>query len=127
MFIPPNLSVAEVKQPHIKLFLYRPAYLLLSQLVVKLMRQCLRRIETLLGGVDHDLVDEIEEEGVCFGEHLSPFPAFYLRELIVIQVVFRIHLDHLRLGGSAKHLDDLNQVVDAAFTHEERCPVEHFE
>jgi hypothetical protein len=38
VFIPPNLSIAEVKQSHIQLFLNRPAHFLLPELIVKLMR-----------------------------------------------------------------------------------------
>lgn len=101
MFVTSNFSIAEIKQSHIELFLYRLAHFFLSELIIELMRQCFSSIETLLGRVNHDLVDEIEQERVSLGKDLPPFPTFYLRELVVIQVVLWVHLDYLCLGGRA--------------------------
>ena len=56
---------------------------------------------------------------------MLPFPLFYLREFVVVQVVVRIHLDHLGLCGGSHHLYDLDQVVNAALSDEERNSMQH--
>lgn len=59
--------------------------------------------------------------------YLVPLSFFDLRELVIIQIVIRIHVDYLGLCGSAQHLNDLNQVVDAALADEEGRAVDHLQ
>ena len=77
---------------------------------------------------------EIEQKRVCLGEDLNkrtnyfvPLSFFDFGELVVIEVVVRVHIDDLTFGGSSEHFDDLNEMVDAVFTYEKRCSLDHFQ
>lgn len=60
-------------------------------------------------------------------KYLVPLSFFDLREFVIIQVVVRIHVDYLSLCGSAQHLYDFNQVVNAALADEEGRTVDHLQ
>ena len=44
---------------------------LLTELIVELVSQSLSSIQPLLGGVYHNLADEVNQERVSFGEDLN--------------------------------------------------------
>lgn len=59
--------------------------------------------------------------------YLVPFSLLDLREFVVIEVIIRIHVDYLSLCRSSQHFDDLNQMVDAAFSDKKRRSLDHFQ
>ena len=59
--------------------------------------------------------------------YLAPLSFLDLGELIVIEVIVRIHIDDLTLGGRAQNLDDLDQMIDAVLGNEEGSPLDHFQ
>lgn len=61
MLIASNLSITEVKQPNIHLFLKCSTHLLLPQFIEKLMGEGLGCVESLLWWIDHDLGEKVEE------------------------------------------------------------------
>ena len=100
---------------------------LVPQLVVELMGQGFRRSEALLWRIAHDLPQQVDEEGVRLRKHLLPLPLLDFGELVVVEVVVRVHVNDLGLGGRSHHLDDLDQVVDAALADEQGQPVDHLQ
>ena len=101
----------------------RAADLLVSQLVEELVRERLGCVQSLLWAVDHHLRDEIQQQRIRLREDLLPLPLLYLWELVIVEVVFRVHLCHLRLGWSSQHFDDLDEVVKTAFPDEQRTSI----
>lgn len=58
---------------------------------------------------------------------MLPLSFLYFGKFIVVKIVVRVHLDHLRFGWGSHHLDDLDQVIDAALSDEKRHPVQHLQ
>lgn len=108
MLISTYFAIAEVKQPHIQLLLKSATHFLLPQLIVELVAQRLGSIQALFGRVYHQLRDEIEKQGVCLGEELLPLSFLHFGELVIVEVVLRIHIDDLSLRGRSQHLNDLD-------------------
>ena len=61
----------EGEQVQPKLLLKSQTHWLLSQLIKKFMSQRLGSVESVFGGVYHDLSQEVEKERVSFGENLN--------------------------------------------------------
>ena len=60
-------------------------------------------------------------------QYLLPFLALDFRKLVVVEIVLRVHIDDLGLGGCPQHLDDLDQVVNAALPDEQGHSVDHLQ
>jgi hypothetical protein len=48
-------------------------------------------------------------------------------ELIVIQIIIRIHIDDLGLTGRAQYLNNFDQLIDIAVAHKKWLPLEHLQ
>lgn len=70
MFLPSDLIRTEREKVRTKLFVQLPVDLLLSELIEELMRECLSRIQSLFGRVDHDLADEVKKQRICLWKDL---------------------------------------------------------
>ena len=90
-----------------------------SQLVEEAVRQCRQWLNSLGRIVRQEHVDEVAGEWVSLvAEDLGPLLSFDLRKLE--RRVRRIHGVNLLASRCAQHLDDLNQLVDAAVAREQR-------
>ena len=58
---------------------------------------------------------------------MFPLSLLDFGELVVVEIVLRVHLHHLSLGGSPHDLDDLDEVIDAALPNEQRGSVQHLQ
>lgn len=58
--------------------------------------------------------------------YLWPFFSLYFWELVVIQVILRVHVNNLSFGGCSHHFYYFNQMIDTALTDEQRNSVNHF-
>lgn len=65
------LAVAEVEETDAQLLLDLLAHLLLPQLVEELVGQGLRRVESLLWSVYHELREQVQQQRVGFREDLG--------------------------------------------------------
>jgi len=58
---------------------------------------------------------------------MLPLSLFDFGEFVVVEIIFRVHLNNLRFCGCAHYLYYLDQMVNAAFSDEERNPVQHLQ
>ena len=56
---------------------------------------------------------------------MLPVTFFDFGKFVVIEVVLRVHLNNLSLSRRSHNLDDLNKMVNAAFSDKERHSIEH--
>ncbi len=56
---------------------------------------------------------------------MFPLSFFNLRKFIIIEIVFRIHLNNLGFCWSSHYFDDLDQVINTTLSYKEWGTVKH--
>ena len=49
-----------------------------------------------------------------------------LWQIILVNLIIRIHIPHIIFGGSAQHLDDLQDMIETWVSYEEWSSIENF-
>ena len=58
-------------------------------------------------------------------KYFGPLFLFHFWKFVIVEVVLRVHIDYLGFGGRSHYLDNLDQVIDAAFSDKKRNLIDH--